>query len=188
MIKYHIIQLVSALRKISFLIIYDYQLKFFSYDKSKLFFLIIILNLLTIFYFNIKNFYFLGDSGALFLSYLFGMLIIKSTNENYSVGVGTYVSAEQILVLFFIPFIDMLRLMISRIKNKKSPFEGDRNHFHHYILNFTKNKNLTIFIYFIYVIFPILLTIIFKNLKIELIIIASLLLYIISLKLIKNSN
>ena len=170
---------------ISYLILYDYQLKFFNYDRSKLYFLIIILNLLIVFFYNIKNVYFLGDSGTLFLSYLFGMLIIKSTNENYSVGVSSYISAEQILIIFFIPFVDMLRVMISRVISAKNPFSGDRNHFHHYILNFTKDKNLTICIYFIYVTLPIFLTIAFKNIKIELIIIASIIIYLITLNFIK---
>jgi len=171
---------------ISYLFLYDYQTVFFNHDESKLYFLIIIINLLIIFFYNIKNVYFLGDSGTLFLSYLFGLLIIKSTNENYSIGVSSFISAEQIIVLFFIPFIDMLRVMLSRIKNKKNPFEGDRNHFHHYILKFTKNKNLTILIYFIYVLIPIFLSINFKDIKIELIIIASTIIYFITLKFIKK--
>ena len=171
---------------LSYLVLYNYQLEFFTNDSSRILLLIIIINLFIIFVFNIRNTYFLGDSGTLFLSYFFGMLIIKATNENYLVGVSTFISAEQLIILFFIPFVDMIRVMLSRIKNKKNPFYGDRNHLHHYILNYTNNKNLTILIYFFYVLVPIFLSIVFNNVKIEFIIILSLTAYLITLKFIKN--
>ena len=38
------------------------------------------------------------------------------------------------MLIFLIPGLDMLRLFILRISNKKSPFAGDTNHFHHYLL------------------------------------------------------
>ena len=171
---------------LSYLVLYNYQLEFFTNDNFRILLLIIIINLFIIFVFNIRNTYFLGDSGTLFLSYLFGMLIIKATNENYAVGVSTFISAEQLIILFFIPFVDMVRVMLSRIKNKKNPFYGDRNHLHHYILNYTNNKNLTILIYFFYVLVPIFLSIVFNNVKIEFIIILSLTAYLITLQFIKN--
>lgn len=171
---------------LSYLVLYNYQLEFFTNDNFRILLLIIIINLFIIFVYNIRNTYFLGDSGTLFLSYLFGMLIIKATNENYAVGVGTFISAEQLIILFFIPFVDMVRVMLSRIKNKKNPFYGDRNHLHHYILNYTNNKNLTILIYFFYVLVPIFLSIVFNNVKIEFIIILSLTAYLITLQFIKN--
>ena len=171
---------------LSYLVLYNYQLEFFTNDNFRILLLIIIINLFIIFVYNIRNTYFLGDSGTLFLSYLFGMLIIKATNENYAVGVSTFISAEQLIILFFIPFVDMVRVMLSRIKNKKNPFYGDRNHLHHYILNYTNNKNLTILIYFFYVLVPIFLSIVFNNVKIEFIIILSLTAYLITLQFIKN--
>ena len=171
---------------LSYLVLYNYQLEFFTNDNFRILLLIIIINLFIIFVYNIRNTYFLGDSGTLFLSYLFGMLIIKATNENYAVGVSTFISAEQLIILFFIPFVDMVRVMLSRIKNKKNPFYGDRNHLHHYILNYTNNKNLTILIYFFYVFVPNFLSIVFNNVKIEFIIILSLTAYLITLQFIKN--
>ena len=33
-----------------------------------------------------------------------------------------------------LPGIDMFRLFLVRIKNRKNPFKGDLNHFHHIIL------------------------------------------------------
>ena len=171
---------------LSFLILFNYQTKFFENDNSYIFFLLIIFNLLIIFFFNLKKRYFLGDSGTLFLSYLFGLLLIKSTNENYSVGVDRYISAEQILILFLIPFLDMVRVMISRIIKNKNPFMGDRNHFHHYLLNFFKGKKLSIIIYFIYVILPIMTSILMTDIKLEIIIVFSVIIYLVTLKYLGN--
>lgn len=174
---------------ISYLVIFDYQHVLIQNSNTQIFIGILILNLFFIFVWNVNSSYFLGDSGSLFLSYLFGMLIIKSVNQNYSLShISTFVSAEQILIIFLIPFLDMLRVMLSRITNKKNPFSGDRNHFHHYILDFVVNKSFVIWIYFMYVIGPIALSVIFKNIKIELIIIMSVIFYMISLKYIIKNN
>jgi len=174
---------------VSYLVIFDYQFSIIDDSNSQIFFGIIILNLFFIFVWNVNGSYFLGDSGSLFLSYLFGMIIIKTINDNYSMQliINSFVSAEQILILFLIPFLDMLRVMLSRITNKKNPFSGDRNHFHHYILNFVSNKKYVIWIYFFYVISPIALSLIFKDTKIELIIIISTLFYLVSLKYISKN-
>ena len=110
------------------------------------------------------------------------------TNENYSSGVGSYISAEQILILFLIPFVDMLRVMISRVISDKNPFSGDRNHFHHHILNYVNNKKTAIWIYFMFVLMPILLSLLLNNIKIEFIIIFSIVLYIFSVKYIYNKT
>jgi len=171
-----------------YLMLFNYQFEYFNDFKLKIFFLIIILNLLVIFIFNIRGHYFLGDSGSLFLSFLFGMIIIKSINENYIPEVSYYISAEQILILFIIPFLDMLRVMISRIINEKNPFSGDRNHLHHHILSYVNNKKKTIWIYFVIVLIPILSSYFFKNIKIELIIIFTIFLYMILVKYIYNKK
>ena len=47
--------------------------------------------------------------------------------------------SEKILILFFLPLIDAIRLFIQRIFNNKSPFQRDLNHFHHLVLsNFSR--------------------------------------------------
>ena len=174
---------------LSFLVMFDYQFAFTKDSNAQIFFGIIILNLFFIFVWNVNGSYFLGDSGSLFLSYFFGMVIIKTTNENFTLdyAISSFISAEQILILFLIPFLDMLRVMLSRITNKKNPFSGDRNHFHHFILNFVSNKKYVIWVYFFYVISPIALSLIFKETKIELIIIFTTMFYLISLKYISKN-
>ena len=82
-----------------------------------------------------------------------------------------------------LPGIDMLRLFIFRILDKKNPFLPDKNHIHHLLLEkFTYWK--TIIIINFAIIIPILLSLInFSNL---IIIIFFILIYLISILVLKN--
>ena len=108
------------------------------------------------------------------------LLFIDSYNKNL-------ILFDEIVLIVFLPTVDAGRITIERIINGESPFKSDRNHFHHYILNFVSNKKYVIWIYFFYVISPIALSLIFKDTKIELIIIISTLFYIVSLKYISKN-
>jgi len=137
-----------------------------------------IILLLLFIYFNLKSKIFLGDSGNYFLSTLLASLIILN-NNNYKNFL-----AEEIFIMLMLPGIDMLRLFFVRIKNKKNPLVGDKNHFHH--LLFKKfNKNNTTLLYFLLFIIPIFF-LHFKILSENYIIIIFMLTYfLILLKLIK---
>ena len=41
--------------------------------------------------------------------------------------------ADDVAVMFAIPVFDTIRLMISRVAQRRSPFEGDRDHLHHHL-------------------------------------------------------
>ncbi len=112
-------------------------------------FLIPLLFLLLILFFNIlKGNFFLGDNGTLVLSTLIGFAVILSYNLNLN-NEETRISAENIFILFFIPGVDMFRLFILRILNKRDPFSGDRNHLHHLLISkFSLKKTLTIYFSF----------------------------------------
>lgn len=117
--------------------------------KTNFQFLVPIMTALLLFiYFNLKSKIFLGDSGNYFLSSLLGSLIIFSNN--------TYKNflAEEIFILLMLPGIDMLRLFLSRIKNKQNPLIGDRRHLHHFLFK-RLNKEKTTFLYFLLFITPI---------------------------------
>ena len=43
--------------------------------------------------------------------------------------------AEVPVFWFWLPVLDCLRLMVNRVLNGRSPFAGDRNHFHHMLMN-----------------------------------------------------
>jgi UDP-GlcNAc:undecaprenyl-phosphate GlcNAc-1-phosphate transferase len=121
--------------------------------------LIILFNLNITFYFfaliiflsfilNYHGKYFLGNSGSLFLSSFIGLLTIYLYNSN--LNFRNLINVEKIILIFLIPGLDMLRLFILRISNNKSPFSGDVNHFHHYLVkNFYLNKAIILYLFLI---------------------------------------
>jgi UDP-GlcNAc:undecaprenyl-phosphate GlcNAc-1-phosphate transferase len=156
-------------------------LYFLSYKSPIYFFLTpIITCIFLILIFNIKSKIFLGDSGNYFISVTFASLVINQNN------ITNNFFAEEIFVLFMLPGIDMLRLFILRIINKKNPFKGDRQHLHHYLKNKFKNDYLVLISYLMLFLSPI----IFMASKLMdniLIIIFFIGIYLLSLiKLIKN--
>ena len=90
-----------------------------------------------------KNKVFMGDTGSLFLGfifYLFTMYFV--TNE--SVILSVFISHKSLVVLvalcaFIVPILDSGSVFFSRVWHKKSPFKPDNNHIHHLVLHFTKN-------------------------------------------------
>jgi UDP-GlcNAc:undecaprenyl-phosphate GlcNAc-1-phosphate transferase len=141
------------------------------FAKANFQFLVPIMTALLLFiYFNLKSKIFLGDSGNYFLSSLLGSLIIFNNN--------TYKNflAEEIFILLMLPGIDMLRLFLSRIKNKQNPLIGDRRHLHHFLFK-RLNKEKTTLVYFLLFITPIFF-LYFKILSENYIIIFFLVIYI----------
>ena len=124
-------------------------LAYIYFAKTNFQFLVPIMTALLLFiYFNLKSKIFLGDSGNYFLSTLVGSLIIfnNNTHKNFL--------AEEIFVLLMLPGIDMLRLFLTRIKNKQNPLIGDRRHLHHFLFKKLNNRK-TIIVYFLLFITPI---------------------------------
>tara|TARA_Y100000590_G_scaffold425033_1_gene532593 strand:- start:831 stop:1802 length:972 start_codon:yes stop_codon:yes gene_type:complete len=103
--------------------------------------LIIIINLIILFYFNIKTKYFLGNNGSSIISAIIAISLIE-TNKLENI----VFSSEIIFILLIIPGLDMLRLFIVRILNKQNPFEGDKKHLHHYLARKFTHINSTLII------------------------------------------
>tara|TARA_B110000037_G_scaffold124682_1_gene142071 strand:- start:3342 stop:4328 length:987 start_codon:yes stop_codon:yes gene_type:complete len=112
--------------------------------------LIIIIPLLFIIYLNNRNKIFMGDSGTLFLGSIISLLIIANYTKTNSLKV------DEIFLIMFLPGVDMFRLFIQRILNRKNPFLGDREHLHHYFLELFGYK-FSIFSILVISILPILL-------------------------------
>ena len=87
--------------------------------------LILIIPLLLIIYLNNKNKIFMGDSGTLFLGSIISLIVILNYTK------FNLLKVDEIFILMLLPGIDMLRLFVQRIYNRKNPFLGDRN-LHHY--------------------------------------------------------
>ena len=79
--------------------------------------------------FPITSCLFLGNNGSSVLSAIIAISLIETHQIN-----NINFSAEIIFLLLIIPGIDMLRLFIIRIINRKNPFEGDNEHIQHFLI------------------------------------------------------
>ena len=90
-----------------------------------------------------KNKVFMGDTGSLFLGFVFYLFTLYFvTNE--SVILSVFVPHKSLvslaaLCIFIVPILDSGSVFFSRVWHKKSPFKPDNNHVHHLVLHFTKN-------------------------------------------------
>ena len=158
------INLQSAILYSSFLLI------FLIKGIDQRFLLIFLICLIFFFYMNIRGQMFIGNNGSYFLSFIVSIIIIcdHNWNKNYFV--------EEIFLYMFLPGVDMIRLSLFRIKNNKSPLEGDNNHIHHLLLK-KFNYSKTIMIIFLIIFTPIILLNYF-NINLLLLILLNLILYI----------
>ena len=136
--------------------------------------------IILLFYLNLKNKMFLGDSGSYILSFLISIFLIyifNNTDINFS--------SDLVFLFLCIPGYDLLRLAIFRIMKKKHPFKADKNHIHHLLI---KNIGyLKTIIYLNLICFlPILFSIIYeKNIYAVFI---SLTIYIVTIVYYKNEK
>ena len=136
--------------------------------------------LLSIFFYlilNFKNKIFLGDSGSLFLSFIFSYFFTVYHNKFNAFY------DDDIFLIMILPGLDMVRLFIQRLISKKNPLYGDRQHIHHLI---SKKFNNTIvpFITVTLCSFPYLMYLIFESSLI--IIIISIIVYTLIFLKLKN--
>ena len=106
-------------------------------------------SLTTLLYFNYKNKIFLGNAGANLLCAYFIYILI---NSNYYSSIDVF----EVISVFLIMGIDMVRLIFIRLFNKLNPFDRDLNHFHH-ILSKKFNVEITIVVYLILSFMPLIL-------------------------------
>ena len=118
------------------IILLVWLIKFFK-DSEPLY-IVMIISLFLILYFNLKKNIFLGNSGSLFIGCLIGLSVIL--NYNMEISKINY-PVENIFIAFMLPGLDMLRVFAERIFNKKNPFLADRIHLHYLLLD--KGLNLT---------------------------------------------
>ena len=90
--------------------------------------LVLLLSLLFFGYLNYKNRCFMGDNGTLLISFILSYFFVKSANV-YKVFL-----ADEIFLIMLVPGLELIRLALVRIMNRKHPFKGDRNHIHHILL------------------------------------------------------
>lgn len=96
-----------------------------------------ILSLLPLYYFNFKKDYkvFLGDAGSLFLGTLIAIYLFHVLGEEFVLKPYYKVNKPLLsMALIAYPLVDLLRVFIIRIYNKRSPFNPDQNHLHHILI------------------------------------------------------
>lgn len=79
---------------------------------------------------------FMGDTGSLFIGFLLAtcMLVMMDYNgENTKMICSLEIKSNLLVVimLFFLPLADTLRVFIYRVRRGKSPFSPDKTHIHH---------------------------------------------------------
>ena len=80
---------------------------------------------------------FMGDSGAYFIGYLIATSTLSATFAGYDLPRQTIFVP---VVILAVPLYDTVSVLVIRIKEKRSPFVGDKSHFSHRLveLGFTK--------------------------------------------------
>ena len=114
--------------------------EFFSTTHTPIYFLgiLIILSCLPLYYLNFKkeNKVFLGDAGSLLFGTLIAVYLFHVLGTDYTFKEPYQMNKPLFTMsLIIYPLIDLLRVFIIRISNKKSPFSPDKNHIHHRLLN-----------------------------------------------------
>ena len=89
-------------------------------------YLIIILISFLIFLYNLSGKIFLGNSGTSIISIFFALSVINEHNNGI-------IYADEILLILIFPGIDMIRVTLQRLMNKKKIYDPDKTHFHHYL-------------------------------------------------------
>lgn len=112
---------------------------------------LISISIIPLYYFNFKSKrkIFLGDGGSLFLGTIIAIYCFFVLGKEYEFKSNLEINKTifSILVIFY-PLIDLLRVFVIRIINKKSPFYPDQNHIHHLLISkFSHLKTLLIIIF-----------------------------------------
>jgi UDP-GlcNAc:undecaprenyl-phosphate GlcNAc-1-phosphate transferase len=158
-------------------------LVFLNINKTIEIFIVFFYSLNFFFYYfiNQNNKSFLGSSGNILLSLTLYINTIYQYNNNLKFDL------LYILIFFYLPFLDAIRLFLERISNQKNPFEADKKHLHHYLITNIYFKKSYLFIFFLMSSFPLFLLLIMK-INTLVVLIISIIIYILTLFIMRNSN
>jgi UDP-GlcNAc:undecaprenyl-phosphate GlcNAc-1-phosphate transferase len=101
-------------------------LMFYAPAELQLYLCFMLLGLLILLPFNMRDILFLGDAGSYSIGATIGLLMIYCFNvENSQLPMLT------VVLWLFVPVADCLRVMVTRVLRDRSPMTGDKNHLHH---------------------------------------------------------
>ncbi len=127
--------------------------------------IILIASMLGFLFYNLPDAkLYMGDSGSLFIGYCLGFIsVLFSWNTNIE---SSWIFQIQPVILFFtIPIIDFVTVVISRIKEGKSPMTGGTDHISHRLLKkgFSNVQVLIIFVIMSLIVLFVTMGILFLN-------------------------
>ena len=114
-------------------------------NEFNVFYVSILLSLLFTLIPNLFGKIFIGNSGVSFLSILISIIFIDAYNQQL-------IYFDEIILIVFLPTLDAIRITVERILNGSSPFNSDKNHFHHLLLKIIEKK----YVFLPYLLFAIM--------------------------------
>jgi len=143
------------------------------------------------------NFYpaqiFMGDSGAMFLGLLISASAITLTGQVDASAITEENGGTALLPLLLpftilaIPLLDFVMAILRRVKAGRSPFTADREHLHHRIMRMGISQQRTTIILYLWTAMFALPTVIAAFVPIWIALISGLLIFLISLLVIKTN-
>lgn len=97
-------------------------------------------SLFTFSFFNVfgkSNKIFMGDTGSLTLGFMMSLIAIHFNEKNIDPAIPYFINAAPAVSIgiLLIPIFDTLRVILFRLINRRSPFNPDKTHIHHYLLD-----------------------------------------------------
>ena len=119
--------------------------------------------------FGRQNKIFMGDCGSLFLGYMINLFVFQFCilNANHEAPAQFHIPAAPAVAIcvLIVPLFDTMRVMITRVKKRRSPFSPDKNHIHHLLLKVGLTHRQVTFILLVESVFFIALGILGRNWK-----------------------
>jgi UDP-GlcNAc:undecaprenyl-phosphate GlcNAc-1-phosphate transferase len=101
-------------------------LLFYAPDQLQLYLRFMLLGLLILLPFNLRDNLFLGDAGSYSIGATIGFLMIYCFNM-----ADGQLPMLTVVLWLFVPVADTVRVVVTRLLHDRSPMSGDRNHLHH---------------------------------------------------------
>jgi UDP-N-acetylmuramyl pentapeptide phosphotransferase/UDP-N-acetylglucosamine-1-phosphate transferase len=126
-------------------------------------------SLMGFFYYNVfsqKKKILMGDTGSMMIGFISSILVLRFLSlENPSLpGIQIRAPQSMALAILIVPLSDMIRVILIRIRQGRSPFSPDRRHIHYRLTDMGFNHMQALGILLTINIFMVLLTIVLQNL------------------------
>jgi UDP-GlcNAc:undecaprenyl-phosphate GlcNAc-1-phosphate transferase len=101
-------------------------LMLYAPDHLQLYLRFMLLGLIILLPYNLRDTLFLGDAGSYSIGATIGILMIYCHNQS-----NGQLPMLTVALWLFVPVADCLRVMVTRLLTERSPMMGDKNHLHH---------------------------------------------------------